>query len=231
VRLRPPARPASCAPPLASSFTAVALLLALLAFATVTPAASLAVHVLTADGRPLRGAVVQVHSLDAPLHRVAPVHAVMDQVNRAFEPDLLVIPVGSSISFPNSDSVSHQIYSFSPVRRFQLPLYQGKPYPPVEFDQSGIVTLGCNIHDQMLAYVVVTDAAYFGRTDPQGLWSGEVNAGRYRVTVWHPRLREDAAMLTADVAADDNTRGDATIRLKKPLQPVPLTDRPYSWEY
>ena len=65
----------------------------------------------------------------------------MDQVNRAFDPDLLVIPLNSTVTFANSDTVSHQIYSFSPPKRFQLPLYRGKPYPPTRFDQAGLVTL------------------------------------------------------------------------------------------
>src|SRR5438132_7382630 len=89
----------------------------------------------------------------------------MDQVDRAFAPDLLVVPIGSTVEFPNSDSVSHQIYSFSQPKRFKLPLYHGKPYPPVQFDQAGVVTLGCNIHDDMLAYLLVTDAPWFGRTE------------------------------------------------------------------
>ena len=110
-----------------------------------------------------------------------PVNAVMDQINRTFVPDLLVIPVGSTVAFPNSDSVSHQIYSFSPAHKFQLPLYRGKPYPPVIFDQAGIVTLGCNIHDSMLAYVLVTDAPYFGRADATGSWSVDLPRGTYRV--------------------------------------------------
>ena len=78
-----------------------------------------------------------------------------------FVPDLLVVPVGSTVSFPNSDSVSHQIYSFSAAKRFQLPLYRGKPYPPRLFDQAGLVMLGCNIHDWMIAYIDVTDAPFY----------------------------------------------------------------------
>ena len=131
-------------------------------------------------------------------------HAVMDQVNRAFVPDLLVIPVGSTVSFPNSDSVSHQIYSFSPAKRFQLPLYRGKPYPPVHFDQAGVVTLGCNIHDEMLAYLLVTDAPYYGRTDASGTWSVEVPRGHYRISIWHPRLRDEAADLERELTVRDS---------------------------
>src|SRR5204862_371676 len=89
--------------------------------------ATLVIHVQTPDGHALAGAVVTVRPLDAPPRRPAPAHALMDQVNRAFAPDLLVIPVGSTVAFPNSDSVSHQIYSFSAAKRFQLPLYRDKP--------------------------------------------------------------------------------------------------------
>jgi plastocyanin len=175
--------------------------------------------------------VINVRPLDAPARRAAPVRAVMDQVNRAFEPDLLVIPVGSTVEFPNSDSVSHQIYSFSPAKRFQLPLYRGKPYPPVHFDQAGVVTLGCNIHDEMLAYLLVTDAPYSGRTDHEGAFSVDVPRGRYRVGIWHPRLRDAEADLERELTVGDTDRADLTLRLAKPLEPAPLSGRPHSWDY
>jgi plastocyanin len=212
--------------------TAVVLaLLALLSPAGAARAAILVIHVLTAEGRALAGAVVTVRPLEGPARHAAPQRAVMDQVNRAFEPDLLVIPLGSTIEFPNSDWVSHQIYSFSPAKRFQLPLYRGKPYPPVLFDQAGIVTLGCNIHDEMLAYVLVTDAPYFGRTDAAGGWSAEVTRGQYRVTLWHPRLREEGPDLERQLTVNETDRAELTLRLLKPLQPAPLADRPHSWDY
>lgn len=194
-------------------------------------AATLVIHVQSPDGRALAGAVVTARPLDDPARHAAAQRAVMDQVNRAFEPDLLVIPVGSTIAFPNSDAVSHQIYSFSPAKRFQLPLYRGKPYPPVLFDQPGIVTLGCNIHDEMLAYVLVTDAPYFGRTDASGAWSADVTRGRYRVVIWHPRLRDADVDLERELTVSDADRAELTLRLLKPLQPAPLADHPHSWDY
>jgi plastocyanin len=186
------------------------------------------VAVQTSDGRPLAGAVVSVYSAGAADHPVAPVQAIMDQVDRAFVPDVLVIPRGSTVAFPNSDSVSHQIYSFSPAKRFQLPLYRGKPYPPVQFDQVGIVTMGCNIHDSMLAYIVVTDAAFFGRTDKTGTWSAVVPRGTYRVTVWHPRMG-DSVELERGMAVDAD-RAKLTVRLAKALQPAPLQGKRHSWD-
>jgi plastocyanin len=205
--------------------------LAMLLLAQRSPAATVVVNVHTPEGRALPGAVVTVRSLDGPGRQATPLHAVMDQVNRSFAPDLLVIPVGSTVEFPNSDSVSHQIYSFSPAKRFQLPLYRGKPYPPMRFDQPGVVTLGCNIHDEMLAYLLVTDAPWYGRTDNGGSWSAEVPRGRYRVALWHPRLRENTDELERELTVGDSDRADLTLRLSKPLQPAPLSDRPHSWDY
>jgi len=194
-------------------------------------AATLVINVRSVDGRALAGAVVTVRPLDGPARKAAAVHAVMDQVNRAFEPDLLVIPVGSTVEFPNSDSVSHQIYSFSPAKRFQLPLYRGKRYPPTHFDQAGVVTLGCNIHDEMLAYLLVTDAAYYGRTDHDGAFSADVPRGRYRVAIWHPRLRDAESDLERELTVGEGDRADLTLRLARPLEPAPLSDRPHSWDY
>jgi plastocyanin len=228
--MRPPAR-ACRSRSAAEAARALLALLAVLAAPGAIPAATLAVNVQTADARALPGAVVTVRPLDAPGRHAAPVHAVMDQVNRSFAPDLLVIPVGSTVEFPNSDSISHQIYSFSPAKRFQLPLYRGKPYPPVHFDQPGMVTLGCNIHDQMLAYLLVTDAPWYGRTSDGGTFSAEVPRGRYRVTLWHPRLRDNETELARELTIADNDRAELTLRLSRPLQAAPLSDRPHSWDY
>jgi plastocyanin len=230
--MRPPARaPRPRAGPAGVVAALVLLGSAILGRATDAAGTTLVIHVESSDGHALPGAVVTARPLDGTARKVAPVRAVMDQVNRAFAPDLLVIPVGSTVEFPNSDSVSHQIYSFSPARRFQLPLYHGTPYPPVHFDQAGVVTLGCNIHDEMLAYLLVTDAPYFGRTDASGAWSADLPRGRYRVTLWHPRLRESESDLTRELAVGDADRAELTVHLVRALQPAPLADRPHSWDY
>jgi plastocyanin len=227
--MRPPARRAEWR----TAFQALAPLAALVCAlaAAPAPAATLVITVQTSDGHPLQGAVVTAHPLDGPARRPQPIKAVMDQVNRAFAPDLLVIPVGSTVTFPNSDSVSHQIYSFSPPKRFQLPLYRGTPYPPVHFDLAGVVTLGCNIHDEMVGYLVVTDAPYYGRTDPKGAWSNELTRGRYRITIWHPRMRDEAADLERELTIGEGDHAELTLRLTKSLTPAPLADRPHSWDY
>ncbi len=198
-------------------------------FSPSAAAASLTVTVLQRSGKPLPGAVITVHALDGAAKPSAPVHAVMDQINEAFTPDLLVIPVGSTVSFPNSDAVRHEVYSFSPAHRFELPLYRGHPYPPQHFDTVGLVTLGCNIHDFMLAYIVVTDASFYGLTNAAGAWSASaVPPGRYRIEVWDPRFESDAN-LSREVDVSD-AAATARIQLDQRLRPAPLDTRLPSWD-
>ena len=220
--MRPPARQVKGTfPPRHAWRTTAYLALGILVLAagTAARAAPLSVTVLTADGHPLAGAVVAVYGSSSE-HPAAPVQGVMDQINKTFRPDVLVIPVGSTVEFPNSDTVSHQIYSFSAARRFQLPLYRGKPYPPVHFDQAGLVTLGCNIHDSMLGYILVTDAPWFGRTNTNGLWSVELASGNYNLRIWHPRMRERPA-IERRLALND-AGAQLQVRLSEALRPQHL---------
>lgn len=182
------------------------------------------------DGKPLRGAVVTVHVLGTAAV-AAPVQAVMDQVDLAFAPDVLVIPVGSTVSFPNSDKVSHEVYSFSPTHRFQLGLYRGKPPAPELFDKAGVVTLGCNIHDAMLAYILVTDGVYYGITGADGTWTQpELARGRYRVDVWSPRLPEAAQTLQREITVNPGDHVVTEIHADRALRPAQLEKRPHSWD-
>jgi plastocyanin len=191
----------------------------------------LSVTVRQPDGKPFPGVVVMLHPLDRPAQPRAPLRATMDQANRAFVPDVLAISVGSTVSFPNTDKTRHQVYSFSAAHRFQLPLYRGKPYPPELFDRVGIVTLGCNIHDSMLAYIVVTDAERFGVTAASGTWSaGEVAHGRYRLELWNPRLRESANTLVRQISIPEGERYEEPVTIEVPLRPVAHPGRPHSWD-
>lgn len=197
--------------------------------AGATQAASLVVTVARPGGEPVASAVIQLHgppALDTP----APEAVVVDQVNQAFTPDLTIMPVGSSVTFPNSDKVSHQVYSFSPAKRIQLPLYRGTPYAPIRFDTPGIVTLGCNIHDDMIAYLVVSDAARFGRTNTEGSWkTDDLPAGDYRVRIWHPRMREARGAIERVITLDAQHAATLAVQLTRPLRPEPIGQKPRSW--
>lgn len=195
-------------------------------------AGALRLQVIDGKGLPVAGAIVTLKSTDPARAAPIPVDALMDQKDRAFVPHVLVVPRGSRVSFPNSDTISHQVYSFSPVKRFQLPLYRGSANPPVVFDRSGLVTLGCNIHDRMRGYVLVTDAQHFARTDALGwLTINDIPAGEYHAEVWHPHAREARRAHEQKLALPAGVeRHEITLRLSAPLQLREPVNRPSGWD-
>ena len=83
-------------------------------------------------------------------------------------PLVSVVQTGAAITFPNKDNIEHDVYSFSPAKRFELNLYHGIPASPVVFDKAGLVVMGCNIHDSMIAYLLIVDTPWFAKTDASG---------------------------------------------------------------
>ena len=152
-------------------------------------AATLEVRVLDASGKPLADAVVFLESDAARAAVKAAPQVDIAQINRQFDPAVTVVPMGTAVNFPNRDTVRHHVYSFSPARKFEIKLYVGTPAAPVVFDQPGIAVLGCNIHDQMAAWVVVVATPWFGKTGADGqLRLAQVPAGNYRLRSWHAVL-------------------------------------------
>lgn len=167
-----------------------ALVLAVLAVPAVTvQAAPVEVRVADATGRPLAGAVVFLESREAR-EQVRPMTgAEIAQADRQFVPAVSVVTVGTAVNFPNRDTVRHHVYSFSPAKRFEIKLYVGTPAQPVVFDQPGIAVLGCNIHDQMAAWVVIVDTPWHGRSGTDGrVLLPAVPPGSYRLRTWHAAL-------------------------------------------
>jgi plastocyanin len=128
--------------------------------------------------------------------------AVVDQRNRTFVPHVLPIQTGTAVIFPNSDNVRHQVYSFSPAKKFQLPLYAGTPAAPVVFDKPGVVAIGCNIHDQMSAYLVVVDTPYFARTVNGRAELSGLPEGQYDVRLWYEGMRSEPPAQSIRLGAD-----------------------------
>lgn len=167
-----------------------ALLAALLmAGMTVASAATFTAQVVDPQGKPLADAVVTLKgAASAP---AAVMKADMDQRDQEFSPRVLAVHTGTQVKFPNSDNIRHQVYSFSPAKRFELRLYEGTPSEPLLFDKPGVVVLGCNIHDWMVGYIYVTDEPVFGVTDSNGALTLEnLTPGHYEATLWHPRSED-----------------------------------------
>src|ERR1700744_1804431 len=149
-------------------------------------------HVVVKDhrGKAVADAVVLAVPADPrnDLHARPPAEAV-DQVDKQFVPYVKPVFVGSTVRFPNSDNIRHQVYSFSTAKKFELPLYGGSNTAPVTFDKPGVVVLGCNIHDWMIGYIYVSETPFFAKTGPLGTASiADMPPGDYLVRIWHPNM-------------------------------------------
>jgi plastocyanin len=195
----------------------LATLAALLFVAGAAQAADLTVQVRDAAGRPVADAVVFIQEPGRPAS--APVKfswpMAMSQHQIAFEPHMLVVPVGSDVTFPNRDTVRHHVYSFSPAKTFELKLYGREEARTVHFDKAGPVALGCNIHDRMSGFIYVVDTPYAAKTDAAGAATLQgLRAGAATLTIWHPYMKapHNTLNLAISVAGDRTQAVTADIR-------------------
>ena len=152
-------------------------------------AGAVEVRVTDAADKPLANAVVFLESREAKAAVKPGPGAEIAQADRQFVPQVTVVPVGTAVSFPNRDTVRHHVYSFSAAKKLEIKLYVGTPAAPVVFDQPGIAVLGCNIHDNMAAWVVIVETPWYGQSGADGrvVWP-QVPVGSYRLRSWHPSL-------------------------------------------
>ena len=166
-------------------------------------------------GKPVADAVVVAVPADGAMRLPARRDAVVDQVDKEFTPKVNAILVGTPVIFPNHDNVRHHVYSFSPAKRFELPLYAGVPAQPVVFDTPGVVVLGCNIHDWMVGYIYVSESPYFAKTRADGkAVIADLPARSYVVRVWHPQLEGGEATTKRGVDLAGKRRIDVEWALK-----------------
>lgn len=181
-------------PPRRLAFAAFPLGLLLAFLLTSSLAAStgtVRVEIKDPKGAPVADAVAWLTPLDAKPALTPPADpVVITQIKEEFTPYITVVTVGTRVAFPNRDKVQHHVFSVSSAKNFDLGLYHGDPKTLVTFDQPGVATLGCNIHDWMSAYVVVLATPHFAKTAADGLAPlANLAPGKYRLEVWHPRLK------------------------------------------
>ncbi len=185
----------------------VALLPALACALAALPAvaAPVTLQLRTATGQPVADAVVAVELRGRP-SRTSSAKAEMGQRERSFQPPVLVVQTGTAVSFPNFDTVRHHVYSFSPVKVFDIKLYAGTPAEPVVFDKPGVAALGCNIHDRMSAHIVVVDTPLFARTDSRGEAVLDLPAGEHRLLSWHAGQKQPQQLQAQPLDVTANTK-------------------------
>lgn len=141
-----------------------------------------------ADGKPVRNAVVMVPGQGKPVTKFTWPYD-MKQQDMMFDPYVLIVPVGAEVKFPNFDKVRHHVYSFSKGNKFELKLFGKDETRSVAMQTVGVASLGCNIHDDMVAYIRVVDTPYAAKTDADGKVTLDLPAGAKEATVWHPDAR------------------------------------------
>ena len=151
-------------------------------------AGELSLLVKSAKGETVADAVVSLTPMDVPVPPpAAGATAVIAQQDQEYSTYVTVVQAGSRVVFPNKDTVQHHVYSLSKAKKFELPLYNPGQAESIVFEVPGVITLGCNIHDWMLAYLIVVPTPYFAKTDSLGAARVSAPAGRYKLEVWHPR--------------------------------------------
>ncbi|BBN82902.1 methylamine utilization protein [Pseudoalteromonas sp. A25] len=166
---------------------------------------------------PVENAVVELLGAAAskPHKSVMNTPAIMDQVQKQFEPKLLTIVQGQQVSFPNSDDIRHHVYSFSPAKPFELKLYAGTPKAPIVFEQPGVVVLGCNIHDSMVGYIYVANSPAHFVSDKRGKVTLPDSTRSY--FVWHPQQKEEITERVKHNWPVDMSEAKVEIELTAPL--------------
>lgn len=183
-------------------------------------AGTLHVRVVDQDGVPAQGvAVFAIYDGSDVAATASAKSAVMDQVDTQFVPHMLLVPKGTSVEFPNSDVVAHHVYSFSKPNDFVLSLYKGVAHKPVTFSNDGVVIIGCNIHDEMLAYIVVVDTDVHAITNESGEASLLISdaAADVEIKIWSPRIRDDEQLLAQKVSSNESQ--SVEFALRKSLRP------------
>lgn len=175
---------------------ALAVALALTPFAAAAPAAVLEGHIrLNGGGKDvaaeMAGAVVYFEPSTPVETTVPPVPFEVATVRKAFSPRVLAVPPGSSVRFPNQDPILHNVFSLSGENRFDLGLYRAGEGKSTTFEHPGVVRIFCNVHHDMVAYVLVVDTPHVARPDGDGRFRlDDLPAGPGTLTVWHERAEE-----------------------------------------
>lgn len=168
----------------------VRALCSLLLFSGMVNAGTVDIHITNQFGEPLANAVVEILQPKPPTAAADTVYVY--QQDLAFNPYVTAIPVGTYVNFPNLDKTRHHVFSFSPAKTFEIKLFVGKPRDPILFDKPGIVALGCNIHDNMQAFIYVGTSHQLAVTNAQGIASFTLpDTFDYQIKLWHPWQLQD----------------------------------------
>ena len=147
---------------------------------------------LTLDGKaPTGKGVVMLWPKAGKAKKRTPKQRVIEQRNKMFAPQVMAVPVGSTVSFPNFDPIYHNVFSLSKAKAFDLGMYKNGETREIKLDKPGVVRLGCNLHAAMSAWLVVVDAPHYVIPDASGKFTFKSLApGKYKMQAWNERSAE-----------------------------------------
>jgi len=168
---------------------------------------------------------------DAASQTIVPGSFTLLQKNKMFTPHLLVVPVGSSVAFPNADPFFHNVFSLFDGRRFDLGLYEAGSTRSVVFSREGVSYIFCNIHSEMSAVVIALATPYYGIAGPQGVFHlKNVPDGNYDLHVWVEGQKQsllDKLTRRVHVAGEVSDLGEIQSGRPEPQQHLNKFGRPY----
>ena len=134
------------------------------------------------NGKPVRDATVWLQNAGAS----KPIMATIRQKDKTFTPHITIVPMGSTIDFPNDDGLSHNVFAEYNAKKFDLGMYSKGQTRKVTFDKPGVVSILCNLHSNMSAYVMVVNSGFYTKTDRSGNFELQnVPSGSYEIKAWH----------------------------------------------
>ena len=194
--------------------------LAVVGFSTAGQVAGRIV-ILEKDNKPspdLSDAVLYLEAPAAATTAARPVTVEIAITDKTYAPHVVVVPVGSTVRFPNHDPFNHNVFSVSERNTFDLGLYGRGAAKSYTFEHPGLVRVYCNVHPRMVAYVLVMENRYYAQPANDGSFAiDNVPAGRYRLHVWHERIPSEVVK-------------DVSVGSGQPDLQIALSARGYKWE-
>ena len=162
---------------------------------------------------------------------MAPGKFTLLQKNKMFTPHLLVVPIGSSVAFPNADPFFHNVFSLFDGQRFDLGLYEAGSSRSVVFSREGVSYIFCNIHSEMSAVVIALSTPFYSLADAKGGFRiNDVPDGEYELHIWIEGQKQHALnLLTRRVVVSGGATDLGKLRSGSPEEPTHLNKfgKPY----